>query len=46
MSFNVLWTTDSRRIARRLSPITRDEDGAKVLMHLNSLPIDWMFIQY
>ena len=43
---NVLWTTNLRRFARRLSSNTEGSDSAKVLTHFDFPPIDWTFIQY
>jgi hypothetical protein len=43
---NVLWTTNLRRFARRLSSNTEGSDSAKVLMHFDFPPIDCTFIQY
>jgi hypothetical protein len=43
---NVLWTTNLRRFARRLSSNTEGSDSAKVLTHFDFPPIDCTFIQY
>ena len=43
---NVLWTTNLRRFARRLSSNTEGSDSAKVLMHFDFPPVDCTFIQY
>jgi len=43
---NVLWTTNLRRFARRLSPNTEGSDSAKVLMNFDFPPVDCTCIQY